>query len=181
MRISKSRKWILNLSYYEWVTVLGVLGKGWVGANDKVWGREEFLTLSSPVIIDFLLSALPHCCPIFSSAEILSCLFSDKLSPLIRTFLASYLHSMNFLSLHAPFPDLSPISEASLPLPKLISPPVLLIRSLKSLLELCSNCWIQRSLCYFSFLFVFFMEFDAFDHVFIFEVFSRFRTLFVVT
>lgn len=127
-RISKPKMQILSLSYYEPVTVLGVLEKEWGGHQG--WGvgqggisliiflsRNRFSSQCPP-------SLLPH----FPSEEILSCLFSDKLSALVWTSSASTLWP-SFFALFLPslITDLRDISNN--PLTKLISPPVLLVRS----------------------------------------------------
>lgn len=103
MRINKSKKWILN-TYYESGTLLCMLGVGWVATKDVVQDREGFPTASFPNIMD-----CPQCRPSllthYLSTHILSCLFSDELSPLAWTSSTSYLHSTSFLSLCSPHPQ----------------------------------------------------------------------------
>lgn len=124
-----------------------------MGAKDVVWGREEFPASSSPTIIGSLPSALPHCCPTFLSAQILSCFFSDKLGPFVCTLSASYCHSANFLSLFSPLPALSPTSP-SFPQTDFSTcalDQILLDLSLKTVLKLLNS---KESLSFLIFVYV---------------------------
>lgn len=157
----------------------GCVREGVGGCHGWGWGREEFPESSSPTILDFLRNALPHCCPTFSQQRSLAASFQTNWVhwyelPQLPTctlwtfFLCTrpsqrYHQSQRHLFLYPNwFLHLCSWSDP-----------------LTSLLGLCSNCWIQSNLCYFSFLFMFFVGFDAFDRVFALEVFSSFGTLFI--
>lgn len=131
MRINKSKK--MNIKHYvEPGTVLCVVGLGWVGAKDVVWGREEFPTASSPNIMDSPqcpTSLLYH----FLSADILSCLFSDRVHwHELPQFPASAL-PLSALS----FPNLSLTLEASLPS---LQPDIATCALIRILLALFQEC-----------------------------------------